>query len=111
MVQSPLDGCSILLVEDEPLIVMDIQLALDGSGAKFQVANCVKDAIDLVKQDGLSLGIFDQDWRTARALSSTRYFASAACRSSSTRATTFPRTNVSEASSSPNPRQRSTFGR
>ena len=58
MERSPLDGCSILVVEDEPLIAMDIELAFEGCGADVAVASTVKDALQLV-DDGFSLGVLD----------------------------------------------------
>ena len=59
MGRSALEGCSILVVEDEPLIVMDIQLAFEDSGAELYIANTVKDALPFAKHGGLSLGVLD----------------------------------------------------
>ena len=58
MERSPLDGCSILVVEDEPLIAMNIEFAFERCGADVAVASSVKDASFLV-DEGFSLGILD----------------------------------------------------
>jgi DNA-binding response OmpR family regulator len=54
-----LKGCTILVVEDEPLIVMDISMAFDGTGAHLTTTNTVKHARLLVEHDGLSAAILD----------------------------------------------------
>lgn len=59
MDRSPLAGCSILVVEDEPLIIMDIESAFDGSGAELRVATSLKEGLLLAEQDGFSLAILD----------------------------------------------------
>jgi DNA-binding response OmpR family regulator len=59
MERSPLEGRSILIVEDEPLIIMDIQLALEDSGAMLHIASTVKDGLRYCERDGLALGILD----------------------------------------------------
>ena len=55
-----LKGCTILVVEDEPLIVMDISMAFDGTGAHLTTTNTVKHARLLVEHDGLSAAILDR---------------------------------------------------
>jgi DNA-binding NtrC family response regulator len=54
-----LQGCSILIVEDEPLIVMDISMAFEHTGAHVTTTNTVKHAKVLVEHDGLSAAILD----------------------------------------------------
>jgi CheY-like chemotaxis protein len=55
---SQLEGRSILVVEDEPLIALDIETAFKRCGAEVAVANTVKDALALL-DSGFSLGILD----------------------------------------------------
>ena len=54
-----LTGCSILIVEDEPLIVMDITQALEESGAELTTTNTLRHALLLAEHDGLSAAILD----------------------------------------------------
>ena len=54
-----LTGRSILIVEDEPLIVMDITKAFEGSGAELTTTNTLRHALLLVEHDGLSAAILD----------------------------------------------------
>jgi DNA-binding response OmpR family regulator len=54
-----LKGCTILVVEDEPLIVMDISMAFEGTGGHLTTTNTVKHAKLLVEHDGLSAAILD----------------------------------------------------
>jgi DNA-binding response OmpR family regulator len=54
-----LTGRSILIVEDEPLIVMDITQALEDSGAELTTTNTLRHAMLLVEHDGLSAAILD----------------------------------------------------
>jgi len=54
-----LRGRSILIVEDEPLIVMDITQALEDSGAELTTTNTLRHALLLVEHDGLSAAILD----------------------------------------------------
>jgi DNA-binding response OmpR family regulator len=54
-----LQGCSILVVEDEPLITMDISMAFEHTGAHLTTTNTVKHARLLVEHDGLSAAILD----------------------------------------------------
>ena len=59
MVRSSLGGRSILIVEDEPLIVMDLTLALAHTGADLTTTNTLKHALLLVEHDGLAAAILD----------------------------------------------------
>ena len=59
MQRPSLDGRSILIVEDEPLIVMDITQAFEGTGAALTTTNSLHQAMVLVKHDGLSGAILD----------------------------------------------------
>lgn len=58
MERSPLDGCSVLVVDDEPLLAMDIESAFQRCGADVAVASTVKEASFLV-DDGFCLGVLD----------------------------------------------------
>jgi len=59
MDRSPLQGRSILIVEDEPLITMDLTLAFEHTGAELTSTNTLKHALLLVEHDGLSAVILD----------------------------------------------------
>jgi DNA-binding response OmpR family regulator len=59
MQRPTLGGRSILIVEDEPLIVMDITQAFDGTGAELTTTNTLRHALILVEHDGLSGAILD----------------------------------------------------
>ena len=59
MKRPSLEGRSILIVEDEPLIVMDLTLALESTGAAVTSTNALKHALMLVEHDGLSAAILD----------------------------------------------------
>jgi DNA-binding response OmpR family regulator len=54
-----LRGCSILVVEDEPLIAMDIVTALEDAGAHATTTTTVRHALILVEHDGLAAAIMD----------------------------------------------------
>jgi DNA-binding response OmpR family regulator len=53
------DRRSILIVEDEPLIVMAIKQAFEGTGAAFTTTNTLQHALILVELNGLSGAILD----------------------------------------------------
>ena len=59
MERPTLQGRSILIVEDEPLIVLDLTQALEGAGASVTTTNTLKHALLLVEHDGLSAAILD----------------------------------------------------
>lgn len=59
MGRSPLEGCVILVVEDEPLIALDIEWAFDECGAQIALANTVEDALVLAEQENFAIGILD----------------------------------------------------
>jgi DNA-binding response OmpR family regulator len=52
-------GRSILVVEDEPLIVMDITQAFELTGAEVTSTNTLRHALLLAEDDGLSAAILD----------------------------------------------------
>jgi DNA-binding response OmpR family regulator len=54
-----LKGISILVVEDEPLIVMDISMAFEPTGAHLTTTNTLKHAKLLIEHDGLGAAILD----------------------------------------------------
>ena len=59
MSRPSLQGASILVVEDEPLIALDISNAFEGTGAQLTTTNSLKHAKVLVENDGLSAAILD----------------------------------------------------
>ena len=59
MQRPSLEGRSILIVEDEPLIVMDITQAFEATGAALTTTNTLKHALILVEHDGLAGAILD----------------------------------------------------
>jgi DNA-binding response OmpR family regulator len=52
-------GRSILVVEDEPLIAVDIAQAFEPTGAEMTTTNTLRHALLLVENDGLSAAILD----------------------------------------------------
>lgn len=59
MLRPHLTNASILVVEDEPLIAMDISLAFEKTGAHLTTTNTIKHATLLVEHDGLAAAILD----------------------------------------------------
>ena len=59
MQRPSLEGRSILVVEDEPLIVKDITQAFEATGAALTTTNTLKHALLLVEHDGLAGAILD----------------------------------------------------
>ena len=59
MQRPSLEGRSILIVEDEPLIVMDITQEFEATGAALTTTNTLHHAMILVEHDGLSGAILD----------------------------------------------------
>jgi DNA-binding response OmpR family regulator len=59
MQSTSLAGRSILIVEDEPLIALNIGLAFEKAGAAVVAARCLPDAVRLVERDGLSAAVLD----------------------------------------------------
>jgi DNA-binding response OmpR family regulator len=58
--ESPtLHGRSILIVEDEPLIALDIAQAFEDAGAEIVVTSTLHHALVLVEHDGLSAAVLD----------------------------------------------------
>jgi CheY-like chemotaxis protein len=55
----PLVGRCILLVEDEPLISLDIQARLEAAGAHVRAASRLDRALTLASRDDLSAGVLD----------------------------------------------------
>ena len=54
-----LQGRSILIVEDEPLIAMDMVQAFRGAGAEVTITSTLKQALILVEHDGLACAVLD----------------------------------------------------
>lgn len=59
MKRPSLDGLTFLVVEDEPLIALDISMALEDRGAKVTTTTTLKHAVLLAEGDGLSGAILD----------------------------------------------------
>ncbi len=59
MTRPNLKGISILVVEDEPLIAMDISMAFESAGAHLTTTNTLKHAKLLIEHDGLAAAILD----------------------------------------------------
>ena len=59
MQRPSLEGRSILVVEDEPLIALDITQELEAAGAGVTTTNTLKHALILVEHDGLCGAILD----------------------------------------------------
>lgn len=59
MKRPSLDGLTFLVVEDEPLIALDIAMILEDCGAKVTATTTLKHAILLAENDGLSGAILD----------------------------------------------------
>jgi CheY-like chemotaxis protein len=55
----PLLGRSILVVEDQPLIAMDVVQGLEVAGASVPAARTLRDALDKVEAPGLSAAVLD----------------------------------------------------
>lgn len=56
-------GCSVLLVEDEPLIALDVQDCLQKEGARVFCAGKLADALAFAERPDLSVAIIDFDLR------------------------------------------------
>lgn len=56
---SDIAGSTLLVVEDEPLIALDIASIFEQAGAAVKTANTMKDAMVLAEQDGLSAAVID----------------------------------------------------
>jgi len=54
-----LSGRRVLVVEDEPLIAMDIEQALESAGASVVIAATLDEALRLTEQGGLSAAVLD----------------------------------------------------
>ena len=55
----PLTGRSILVVEDEPLISLEMAIIFESAGAKVSVARTLADATRLLGQDDVSAAVLD----------------------------------------------------
>ncbi len=51
--------CSILIVEDEPLIAMDLTQAFERAGARVIATRSLREALRVVESHGLSAAILD----------------------------------------------------
>ena len=59
MIRPTLAGRSILIVEDEPLIALDIATEFERVGALVAHTATLKEALNLIEADGLSAAILD----------------------------------------------------
>ena len=59
MVSTSLAGCSILVVEDEPLIALDIAHTFEDVGAQVVAVTSLRSALVAVEKGGLSAAILD----------------------------------------------------
>ena len=59
MLLSTVKGRCILIVEDEPLIAMDIAHVFERAGARVTTAGTLRQALPMVEADGLSAAIVD----------------------------------------------------
>ena len=59
MQRASLEGRAILVVEDQPLIALDITQELEAAGAAVTTTNTLKHALLLVEHDGLCGAILD----------------------------------------------------
>jgi DNA-binding response OmpR family regulator len=57
--RSFLRGCSILVVEDEPLIALDLHAALYAAGAGIIAATNAKEALRLISRNEISAAVID----------------------------------------------------
>ena len=59
MIPQTLSGRSILVVEDEPLIALDVAVEFESHGARVMQTHTLKEAEGLIEADGLSAAIVD----------------------------------------------------
>jgi CheY-like chemotaxis protein len=64
MQATSLAGHSVLIVEDEPMIALDIRFAFEKAGASVVAVHSLPDAIRHVEQDGLSGAVLDYGKRS-----------------------------------------------
>jgi DNA-binding response OmpR family regulator len=55
-----LQGCSILVVDDEPLIALDVADALQKAGAEVETTHTIRNAVALAENKRFSAAILDQ---------------------------------------------------
>ena len=65
MIRPSLAGRSILIVEDEPLIALDIAAEFEKVGAQVVQTATLKEALHLIEADGLSAAILEYCKRSA----------------------------------------------
>jgi DNA-binding response OmpR family regulator len=56
---SQLDGCLVLIVEDEPIIALDIAESFKKAGAKVVIARTLEDAMAKSEHPGLTAAVID----------------------------------------------------
>jgi DNA-binding response OmpR family regulator len=57
--ERPLAGRSILIVEDEPLVAMDVAHSLEAAGARVLMARTLPDALSKAEDPDLSAAVLD----------------------------------------------------
>jgi len=60
---SKLNGREVLIVEDEPLIAMEVVQAFHKVGAFTTLTSTLKQALNLIEHDGLAVAILDHALR------------------------------------------------
>lgn len=54
-----MEGRSLLIVEDEPLIALDVASSFEKAGARVVTTNNMQDAMQFAEADGLSAAVID----------------------------------------------------
>jgi DNA-binding NtrC family response regulator len=54
-----LQGCTVLVTEDEPLIALDLQQAIETAGARVVLSAALSDALQLIAAEPLSAAVID----------------------------------------------------
>ena len=88
--RSFLRGCSILIVEDEPLMALDLHAALYAAGAGIIAATNAQEALRLIRRNEISAAVIDIRLGNQVAWKSVRPSSIIASRSCSTRRMPMP---------------------
>ncbi len=59
----PLKGCLVLIVEDEPLVAMDVADSFKTAGAEVVIAGTLVDALEKAELTGLTAAVIDHALR------------------------------------------------
>ena len=55
----PLTGCLVLIVEDEPLIALDLAETFRNAGARAVISRTIEDAMEKAELEGLTAAVID----------------------------------------------------